>query len=154
MIRFEGRITGAAEKQFWKHSGTIGMKLFAFASLLVLTPIIAYGIRAQNWLMAGLCFGVLLLIPLMPFLPKDKSLIPKRIVIDDGFITSQSEKAGETKPITDVKTVYDYGEFYMLIFPFGNVSSSFICQKDLLTQGTLEDFEDLFKGKIVVVDKK
>lgn len=154
MIRFEGRITGAAEKQFWKHSGTVGVRLYAFAFLLVLTPIIIHGIRVQNWVLAGTCLGALALIPLLPLLPKDKDLTPKRIVIEDGEITATSNRQSETKSIRDVKTVYDYGEFYMLIFPFGKVSSSFICQKDLLTQGTLKDFEDLFKGKIVVVNKK
>jgi len=48
-----------------------------------------------------------------------------------------------------VKKVYDYGEFYFISFYFGKISCYFICQKSLLTQGTIEDFEKLFDGKIV-----
>ena len=38
--------------------------------------------------------------------------------------------------------------FYFIKFPFGKYSDKFICQKSLLTQGTLEEFEALFEGKI------
>lgn len=51
--------------------------------------------------------------------------------------------------IKDVKNVYDHGEFYDLVFPFGKISGKFICQKNLLTEGTLAEFEALFDGKIV-----
>lgn len=46
-----------------------------------------------------------------------------------------------------VKKVVDYGDFYHLIV-FGKLSA-YICQKDLITQGTIEDFEKLFEDKIV-----
>ena len=49
--------------------------------------------------------------------------------------------------ISDAKQLRDFGEFYEIVFPFGKVSDKFICQKNLLTQGTLEEFEKLFEGK-------
>ena len=33
-------------------------------------------------------------------------------------------------------------------FIFGKISDKFICQKDLLTKGSLEEFERIFEGKI------
>ena len=39
--------------------------------------------------------------------------------------------------------------WYEIVFPFGKISSNFICQKNLIFKGSLEEFEDLFNGKIV-----
>ena len=49
--------------------------------------------------------------------------------------------------LNEVKRVYDYRCWYYLEIDFGD--PYFICQKDLLTEGTLEEFEALFEGKIV-----
>ena len=48
--------------------------------------------------------------------------------------------------IYEVKRVYDYGECYYIIYT--DMAQAIICQKDLLKQGTLEEFEALFEGKI------
>ena len=50
--------------------------------------------------------------------------------------------------ISDVKKVVDHGEFYELSFVFGKVSDKFICQKSLLTKGTLEEFKAMFGDKV------
>lgn len=47
--------------------------------------------------------------------------------------------------IKDVETVYDYGDYYH-IFEAGDM---FLCQKSLLVQGTIEEFEKIFDGKII-----
>jgi hypothetical protein len=48
-----------------------------------------------------------------------------------------------------IKGVRDFGEYYVLIFRGLGNFSQIICQKDLLTNGTIEQFEELFDGKIV-----
>ena len=48
----------------------------------------------------------------------------------------------------DVKKVLDYGEFYEFRFYFP-WCFGVICQKDLLVEGTIEEFEQFFDGKIV-----
>ena len=59
-----------------------------------------------------------------------------------------AEQYKESKPISDVSKVIDCGSYYDIRFPFGKLSDKFICQKDLLTKGSLEKFEELFEGKI------
>ena len=56
--------------------------------------------------------------------------------------------AAEIKSLEDVKKVIDYGTFYVINFYFGGVYSG-ICQKDLLIEGGLEEFEKLFEDKLV-----
>ena len=48
-----------------------------------------------------------------------------------------------------IKGVHDFGEYYVLIFRDSGNFSQIICEKDLLTHGTIEQFEELFDGKIV-----
>lgn len=78
-----------------------------------------------------------------------KEITPKRIYVIDNNLICISDKQTESRGVELVKTAYDYGEFYFLSFPMGKKSGNFVCQKDLLTQGTLEEFEKLFDGKIV-----
>lgn len=54
----------------------------------------------------------------------------------------------KTKPIEDVKRVVDVGEWYYIVFKYGDIGNAWICQKDLLMQGTVSDFEKIFEGKI------
>ena len=79
--------------------------------------------------------------------------LPFTITINNGnIINSYFEKSGlvfGTKSLSRVKKVIDAGEWYYVIFRFGDIGNSWICQKNLLTQGTIEDFEKLFENKIV-----
>ena len=103
--------------------------------------------------MLGLYCALFVVIPLLTHIPKSKkgkkSIIPKRIYTDEDSIVCVSEKYTEHRLLSDVKQVRDYGEFYEIIFPFGKISSNFICQKNLLTIGTVDEFEKLFDGKIL-----
>ena len=51
------------------------------------------------------------------------------------------------KPIGKIKRVLDYGDFYCVIF--SDIGNAFLCQKDLLAEGSLEEFERIFSEKII-----
>jgi len=51
--------------------------------------------------------------------------------------------------IRDIKEIWDMGTFYAVIFYFPNMDRRFVCQKDLIVEGTIEEFEKLFENKIV-----
>ena len=81
---------------------------------------------------------------------KDYELImTKRVTIDGNCLESEGDQLTEARSIDQIKCVIDYGEWYKIIFRFPNKSQRFICQKDLITQGTIEDFETLFADKII-----
>lgn len=52
--------------------------------------------------------------------------------------------------INNTTEVQDHGEFYYVISKEGKI----LCQKNLITEGTIEQFEDIFKDKIVCLHKK
>lgn len=53
-----------------------------------------------------------------------------------------------------IKKVVAYGDSYYLTFRFPYRQVGLFCQKDLLTDGTIEEFESLFAGKIVKYNGK
>ena len=71
------------------------------------------------------------------------------ITIDNNQICAEIGKGMATRTFDDVKQIIDYGEFYDIIFYFPNKVLNCICQKDLIQEGTIEDFEELFKDYIV-----
>jgi len=149
MIEFNGYISGAAKKGFWRTNRIMGLKIIFIACLLVFPGILIWSLKTENWNIAIFSGVLLVTLPLVSLIPREKkALTPKYIVIDEEFITCKTDTSGEVRCIEDVKEVKDHGEFYELVFPLGKVSSYFICQKDLLTKGTLEEFEALFDGKI------
>lgn len=60
----------------------------------------------------------------------------------------------ESKDFVDVKKVVDMGDWYKFYFYFPHKSNIFICEKKSLVEGTPEEFEELFKDRLVKVDCK
>ena len=152
MIEFNGYISGAAEKHFRKKSRNLVQNAMLISLLLFLPIIIYLAIKIRYALLLFVYCGMFAIIPLLVRIPQSekerKALTPKKIVIDGKHIVCVADKYTETKHITSVKRVRDFGTFYEMVFSFGKISEKFICQKDLLTKGSLGEFEKLFKGKI------
>lgn len=157
MIEFDGYLTGAAEKGYIRKS----RKQFLIGCCVLIPlamPIVLFGGQFFKVMSGGEIWptfalsGILLTTPLFAFIPQGKkehkALLPKRVFIQDDCIVSVSDRQTVSQFIGDVKSVVDHGEFYELFFPFGKVSNMFICQKSLLTKGSLGQFERLFKDKL------
>ena len=81
---------------------------------------------------------------------KDKGdIVPIKVEIDDEHVIKETTKNYNTYRVDEVKRVEDYGDFYRIIFYFPHCDRFCICQKDLITQGTIEEFEEMFAGYIV-----
>lgn len=52
-------------------------------------------------------------------------------------------------PTDKVKKVLDYGEFYYIMVNRFDFVNGVFCQKNLITEGTIEEFEAIFKDKLV-----
>lgn len=153
MIEFTGKLSGTAKKRFLKRVVDHGQKYLLIGELFVLPIIVLIAVMMQNWILIGAYFVYSILILLLTRIPKSKkevdAIIPRRVYIEDGSIICVAEKYVECRSIADVKRIRDFGEFYELIFPVGKISEKFICQKNLITKGTLEEFENLFRDKII-----
>ena len=151
-IEFKGVLTGKCKKFLLMKQ----IMIQAIAALVVMVifvpPIIVVSIHWKS-------IVLLLLIPiflyvLVSLLPPGKNsqkiFMPKRIFLDleEGTIVNECEKNERFHMISSVKKVLDYGEWYHVKFYFSDRDLYFVCQKNLITQGTLEEFEKLFEDKI------
>ena len=153
-IVFEGYISGKAEKRFIAKRRNFILLALCPAFVAVSPLWFACFHRADQ--LTVLLFYIVLIVSiifLILIFGKNKKINkkekPNKIYTDGQYITSISESNSDTKRVEWVKEVIDHGEFYEISFPLGKMSHIFICQKDLLKQGNLKEFEALFKDKLI-----
>lgn len=161
MIEFSGYLTGAALKHYCTWLKRICIT-FVFICACIGLP--AFVLIFQNYVgvlkilvVYVVVFGLgLFFTPLFQVKHDIRQMrsgknsnIPKRIYITANTIVSVSNKTPVKQEIENVKEVRDYGEYYALFFNNFSNYSQFVCQKNLLTKGSIEEFESLFEGKIV-----
>ena len=153
-IVFEGYISGEAEKRFIAKRRNFILLAFCPAFVAVSPLWFAFFHRSDpsEILLVQIVLFVSFVV-LIHVVGKNKKINkkekPNKIFTDGQYITSISESNVDTKSVEWVKEVIDHGEFYELSFPLGKMSHTFICQKDLLKQGNLKEFEALFKDKLI-----
>lgn len=99
------------------------------------------------------CCCIALLIAKTPKKMLLRFRLSPHIIISDEKLALEVWKDGNrvwtTKKISQVKKILDCGDVYYIIFMFGDITNSRICQKDNIVNGTIEEFEYLFQSKIV-----
>ena len=152
MIEFNGYLSGEAEKRFLKRSRQLAQNLCLVTFLLLTPAVIFFLLKAKIFSFFGVYLGCVALISLLLRIPKSKkarlAMVPKRIYVEEDHIVCIANTYTESRLIDDVTKVIDHGQFYELYFPFGQISEKFICQKNLLIKGTLEEFESMFGDKL------
>ena len=103
---------------------------------------------------------ILIVISVLVLASKPKSIsfrLPRMIIFDikSQTITKQIESINK-KPCTiefsKIKHIYDYGEWYYIVFK-GDITNYIVCQKSLLIEGDIKEFENIFKNQIQIKDK-
>lgn len=151
MIEFYGELSEQCKKYIINREKKVGTFAALIVSVIFSIPIIILSIII-DWIFL-LAFFVLILIILLSWLqPTSKiygKILPKRVSIKNGIIESEGDDFDYVEKLSSVKFVLDMGEWYHIYFKYKYRNFRFICQKDLIKQGTLEEFEDLFVGKII-----
>lgn len=154
MIVFDGCLTDEAEKYF------INKLLNNFTKILIIMllfsiPIWAF-LSSQVGAFIEVMIAIFVLILFSPLIfrlcvtkKERQKNTPKKVIIAEGVVTSISSKTTISKNVEEIKEVHDYDQFYYLVLPKRYVDSVFVCQKDLLVKGSLEEFEKLFEGRII-----
>jgi len=150
MIRFEGKISGKTKSKAKKKI----VLLYIFVAILMFAMGIIPYIMGLDYLMLKIAFlgggiggGIFCLI--FPFMVY-KSMLPGKIELEDGIVEYVSvDGKSSLRSVDGVKKVVDEGSYYHIKFSFPIGMAICFCQKDLLVEGTIEEFEKLFEGKIV-----
>ena len=154
MIDFKGELTGKSRKFLLKKQSKIQVIAFSLSLIVVFPVILALAIRFSMsiiWCYLGISILILILTSLPSDKKSQKTFMPIRVYVDleDEVIVHECETCERFHGLDTVKAVYDYGEWYYFKFYFSARDLYFVCQKDLLAEGTLEEFETLFADKIV-----
>ena len=152
MIEFNGELTGKAKEYLIRNQIRIQMIASTVTAIIYSVPVV---LTAFWWNILFILFIIpLILLVVVSLIPPSKkakrSFMPLRIFIDpiEETVVSQCEKGERFRMLEAIEKIVDYGDFYHIIFSFGNRDPYFVCQKSLLTKGTIEEFEALFEGKI------
>lgn len=151
MIEFRGEISGHCKQYLLRRESKIGLIAGTITAALFSIPLIILTFM-YDWIFIIPVPALIIMAVLAGLPPNKKSydlIIPSSIVINpqDGTLISQSKKFYHTESIHDIKRIIDYGEWYHIFFYDKN--GRFVCQKNLICCGTVEEFERLFNGKIV-----
>lgn len=162
MIEFKGYLTGISQKYFCNQIVKLQRIFIIFTCipaffLIYLFAYLYWGgdiVEPKSIIVALVLFAIVYMLPRIQTKKEKEKITPRRVYIENDIIICQSNALVESRSIQDVKEVRDYGGFYYLVFPFGKYSYRFVCQKDLLTSGTIADFEAMFVGKIKRMPQK
>lgn len=156
MIEFYGELSDECKIDGAKRRAKNAGFVFLIATIIIGAVSIAVGVARNTWIYAIILTAFFIAVTIFAFVPPIKRVlrfkIPTRLIIKDDTIAITAlggKESMKTKPITKIKKVIDMGDWYYFIFRFGDISNSWVCQKNLIVQGTIEEFEKIFTGKIV-----
>lgn len=151
MIVFEGQISGKCKEGVLRKGAKNSFIGGLITSILFAIPTVVLALKID--LIILLFFLVIIPFPFLAAIPpKEKyypTIFPSKVTIDTqtGRMTTQSSQFYAESSIGEVVKVSDEGEWYLIYVK--SKEGRFICQKDLLTNGTLDEFEKKFKDKLV-----
>ncbi len=150
MIKFQGEITGECFLWFLKRETfggmLIGYPICLAGSIVVISLAIFYDFMIL--LSVLIIFIVIAILVSIPRKSEAKKLAPKLIIIRESDFEITSDRQHYYRKNDVVKKIIDYGEWYFLKMQYPHGNGTFICQKDLIKEGTIDDFEKIFEGKI------
>ena len=157
MIEFSGELTGKTKEYLLKKQVAMQTKVAIIIGVLFGAPTILASIFVSVYALIFFApLAIVLVFSIKKPSEKDqKAFMPKRIYIDlnEETIVNECEEMERFHMISDVKEVIDYGEWYHIFFVYESRDLYFVCQKDLLTKGTIEEFKALFEGKITKINE-
>lgn len=163
MIEFSGRVSDKVQREILRKQSRFLGYSGGVVTLIGATISIFFGIYFYSNLLSVLIptlgFAVLTVIS---FSMQSSKRIARfkwnlTITIKDSMVELKVhglsiKQANGILPISKITRVIDGGEWYYLKTRFdqyGFVTSARVCQKSLITKGTIEEFEKFFEGKIV-----
>ena len=151
MIEFKGELSKELKKIIARRLNTASYVSLLIASIVIALPlalIISWPYSLIVIIGTAYMWIVLFISSLIC-----KKAFPQRIYIEveDEIITLDRGINTHYASLSDVKEVIDNGTWYDIKFYYcaRELNRDCICQKDLLTQGTIEQFEELFDDVLV-----
>ena len=155
MIVFSGVVSDEIQAKTMKMRHQSFFRLYAISSgvIIIINGILWFLFwreSIQEWIILS---GALLAVVILLGLWNPRKKLPFRweynITIDSENIVVESPIWPKPlqKPMKKIKKVLDAGDCYYIIY--ADINNCIVCQKNLIKEGTIEEFETLFPEKIV-----
>ncbi len=153
MIKFSGRIDYELKKQILKQRDRqlgwlmLGAAIICGTGTLIIS--ILNGAVYYKLLVPTVVIIVMSIISLIAPQPNNCFRIDWNYtvsIVNGKIYKVQFQQPDVVKEVNKIKKVIDEGKWYTIIY--SGLSNAIICQKNLLVEGTLEEFETIFAGKI------
>ena len=152
MIEFSGQISGQTLNYILNQERKRGLIAACIVSVLAAIAIVVVAVIYDTVYLIGLAFPVIFVVISVIAKPGKSTyhlILPQRVYIEGDMLVSENAEFSFSRKLDQVETVIDFGEGYHIIFYSAYRCPKFICQKSLLTKGTIEEFEKLFSDKII-----
>lgn len=148
MIVFRGELSEEVKKFIYKVLISVNLITMTILSIIIAVPMtIAVVLDDVIWVLGYVPIPVLFLG--VPQSEKNQKLAhPKEITIEENSIWIVGESFTQQRDVEAIKRIVDYGNFYQIEFYFPNRSIHCVCQKDLIVEGSIEEFEERFADYI------
>ena len=152
MVKFEGQLNEECKKFLKRQKFFAAVVSIAFSFTTTAPIIIVFALAVTKWIF--LCLILLLAFFIYQYY-YDRMGYPISIIVDQDYVKGIGEKQYQeySTSIEKVVEVIDMGSWFRIKLDF-KINMFLICQKDLLVEGTLEEFEEIFKDKLVVYEPK
>ncbi len=151
MIVFKGELSEKNKKILRKETSRFSFIPTLIVSVILIVPITLAVVYYDTIIAyAYIIIPVLLLATLVPVSKKDWKLVcPIEISIDDVNVIINGEDWYEVREISNLESIVDLGDCYRMFFEIPEKTIHCLCQKDLIVEGTIEEFEERFAEFIV-----
>lgn len=165
MIEFNGPITEENQLNRMKKVNKKEIQIFIFGLIFIWIVAIAIGLPLK--ILQDLCGELILCSVILLVVTFLSAKTPKKIVLrfrlSPHIVITKEDlslelwenggKVWRTRKLSRIKKILDCGEVYYIIFKFGDITNSWICQKGNIISGSIEEFESLFQSKIIKESK-
>ena len=144
-FKFAGELSDENKRYLLKEQIKLNLVMGILFPFILSVPIVLLAVYYYKLILLFLIIPFLILVMFIinPFYSKE---FPKEIEIIDDVIYITTGFATYSRDVAAVKKVYDIGDAYYFSFYLPKTSVC-LCQKDLLVEGTLEDFEQIIQSK-------
>lgn len=153
MIEFCGQLSDKVVHYMLKQEAISGVIISLIILMVVVIITIILGLM-WDWivLLCNIIPVLMIILTLFCYRKPTKKLrnliMPNRVCILEDTIECENGHFYHIRFLSDIKKIIDFGEWYHIIFKYAERNQCFVCQKTLISKGTIEDFEKLFEGKI------
>ena len=151
MIEFTGVPTGEFKDICVKRHKKDAMRFALVFGAIISAIIIALTFLLDKLIILFLAIPLAFIVAyaIWPTKKEEYKLFSKSITItEDGEMVAVTHFEEILRAVSQVEEVVDVGCGYIIKFYHEYRTDFFLCQKDLLVKGTLDEFENFFKDKI------